>query len=181
MLTELGIGPGAELARTCRMLRNHGQDLTTRFLYHRVGFNCRMDETVAGFLLRCLPLLDRYPEERRRLAERYDQVLRDLAPAVVPLPGAPGRAVYTYVVRVHEREALREHLARSGIETAVFYQRPLHLQAAFAHLGYGLGDFPAAERLSRECLALPLYPEMEPGAVDHVAAEIARFYKGALR
>jgi dTDP-4-amino-4,6-dideoxygalactose transaminase len=182
-----GIGDGGmivtddgELARTCRMLRNHGQDLDTRFLYHLVGFNCRMDEIVAEFLLRRLPLLDGFLRERRRLAERYQQGLRDLAPAVLLPPGGfASRSVYTYVIRVRDRQALREHLARNGVETAIYYPRPLHLQPAFARLGHRPGSFPVAERLAEECLALPLHPEMDPGAVERVVAEVTRFYADA--
>jgi dTDP-4-amino-4,6-dideoxygalactose transaminase len=165
------------LATACRMLRNHGQDLEVRFLHHMVGFNCRMDEITAGFLLRRLLHLDCFLEARRRLAELYERRLRPLAPAVVPPPPVfARRAAYTYVVRATNRDALRRHLSERGVETAVYYPRPLHLQPAFAHLGYGPGDFPVAERLARECLALPLYPEMDPAEVERVADTVAEFY-----
>lgn len=80
------------------------------------------------------------------------------------------------MVRAQQREELRAHLAGQGIETAVYYPRPLHLQPAFAHLGYGPGDFPVAEQLSREALALPLHPDMAPGAAEQVVAAVSRFY-----
>ncbi|WP_274558684.1 DegT/DnrJ/EryC1/StrS family aminotransferase [Streptomyces spiramyceticus] len=166
-----------ELARTARMLRNHGQPAGKRFYHELVGFNCRMDELTAGFLLRKLPHLDRLQAERRRIADIYEAGLRPLAPALLPPPaGFDGRSVYTYVVRAQERDALRAHLAAEGIETTVYYPRPLHLQPAFAHLGHGPGDFPVAERLSREALALPLHPEMAPGAAERVVDAVTRFY-----
>lgn len=171
-----------ELGRRARMLRNHGQSLTTRFLHHEVGFNCRMDEITAGFLLRRLPHLDGFLAARRRLAEEYDRRLADLAPDVLtPLPGYDRRAVYTYVVRARARDRLREHLAADGVETVVYYPTPLHLQPAFAELGHRRGDFPVAERLAEECLALPLHPGMRPDAIERVADSIARFYGGAGR
>ncbi|GAB3862782.1 hypothetical protein GCM10029963_69800 [Micromonospora andamanensis] len=80
-----------ELATTCRMLRNHGQDLNVRFLHHLVGFNSRMDEVTALFLLRRLPHLDQFLAERRRLARQYGALLREAAPVVLTPPGtSPG-------------------------------------------------------------------------------------------
>jgi dTDP-4-amino-4,6-dideoxygalactose transaminase len=162
-----------ELAATVRALRNHGQG-AVRFRHDLVGFNSRMDEIVAGFLLRRLPTVDRQLAARRQRAERYTAAL----PAEVVAPqGFGDRAVYTYVVRVPERDRLRAYLSEHGVETVVYYPRPLHLQPAFAHLGHGPGDFPNAERLSRECLALPLYPEQPLSEVDRVAELVTRFHR----
>ncbi|MFJ5846912.1 MULTISPECIES: DegT/DnrJ/EryC1/StrS family aminotransferase [unclassified Streptomyces] len=164
------------LARTARMLRNHGQPAGKRFYHELLGFNCRMDELTAGFLLRKLPHLDRLLERRREIAAIYEEGLRPLGPALLPPPaGFEERSVYTYVVRAQQRGELRAQLAKEGIETAVYYPRPLHLQPAFAHLGHGTGDFPVAERLSRESLALPLHPDMAPGAAERVVAAVNRF------
>ena len=168
------------LARDVRMLRNHGQDVAVRFLHHQVGFNSRMDEITAAFLLQRLPRLDEFLTARRQLAEEYNQRLAQLAPQLRTPPGDFGRrAVYTYVVRAQRRDELREFLAAQGIETVVYYPRPLHLQPAFAYLGHQQGDFPVAERLARECLALPLHPGMRPGDVARVADAVERFYRGA--
>ncbi|WP_306317858.1 MULTISPECIES: DegT/DnrJ/EryC1/StrS aminotransferase family protein [unclassified Streptomyces] len=165
-----------ELARLARMLRNHGQPAGRRFHHELLGFNCRMDELTAGFLLRKLPHLDALHRRRRELAAGYEEGLRPLAPALLPPPaGFAGRSVYTYVIRSAERDALRAHLAADGIETTVYYPRPLHLQPAFAYLGHGPGDFPVAERLSREALALPLHPGMAPGAAERVVRSVTRF------
>jgi len=183
-----GIGDGGmvitdsePLATAVRMLRNHGQDLAVRFLHHRVGFNCRMDELVAGYLLRALPRLDGALASRRALASRYESRLRPLVPDVVPPPAGfggrfDGRSVYSYVVRAADRERLRAHLLRRGVQTAVYYPRPLHLQPVFASLGYRAGAFPVAERLAATSLALPLYPGLTPSEVDRVCDAIAEWY-----
>ncbi|WP_432157453.1 DegT/DnrJ/EryC1/StrS family aminotransferase [Streptomyces sp. bgisy153] len=166
-----------ELARVARMLRNHGQPAGRRFHHELLGFNCRTDELTAGFLLRKLPRLAELAERRRAVAELYEEGLRPLAPALLPPPaGFAGRSVYTYVVRAREREELRSYLAGQGIETTVYYPRPLHLQPAFAGLGHAPGDFPVAERLCREALALPLHPDMAPGAAERVVDAVQRFY-----
>jgi dTDP-4-amino-4,6-dideoxygalactose transaminase len=165
------------LAETVRALRNHGQG-SVRFRHDRVGFNSRMDEIVAGFLLRRLPTLDDQLAARRERALRYTAGLSALAPDVVVPQEFGRRAVYTYVIRAEEREALREFLAAHGVETVVYYPKPLHLQPAFAYLGHGPGDFPNAERLARECVALPLYPEQPLSEVDRVVELVGRFFRG---
>lgn len=165
------------LADTVRALRNHGQG-SVRFRHDLVGFNSRMDEIVAGFLLRRLPTLDSQLTARRARAERYTAALSALAPEVLVPHGFLDRAVYTYVVRAADRDGLRAFLAAEGVETVVYYPKPLHLQPAFAYLGHGPGDFPNAERLANECVALPLYPEQPLSEVDRVAELVARFVRG---
>ncbi|WP_189061708.1 DegT/DnrJ/EryC1/StrS family aminotransferase [Longimycelium tulufanense] len=179
-----GIGDGGmvitdheTLATACRQLRNHGMDLKVRFLHHKVGFNCRMDELVAGYLLRQLPTLDNVLEERRTLAQHYEERLRPLAPDLLPPPpDFTGRAVYTYVVRAKERARLRDHLGKVGITTEVYYPHPLHLQRVFRDLGYQRGDFPVAEQLAEESLALPLYQGLPLADVERVTDAVTEFY-----
>lgn len=181
-----GIGDGgmivtddAVIASLCRMRRNHGQDPSTRFLHHSIGWNSRMDEICAAFLLRRLPHLAPWLDRRRALANAYNTLLEPLAPELLTPPGGfEKRAVYTYVVRAQRREELCEHLRGSGIETMVYYPRPLHLQPVFAGLGHRAGEFPNAERLARECVALPLYPEMADSEVEYVASSVSEFYRG---
>lgn len=167
----------AGLATRCRMLRNHGQDGVHRFVHQSVGFNQRMDEINAAVLRM---RLGRFAAARRRraaLASRYQAALRDLAPELRLPPLRPGRQThYTYVVRSARRDDLERHLAADGIETIVYYPEPLHLQPAFAWLGHRAGDFPRAERASRESLALPLYPEMPDSHLDRVIESVLTFH-----
>lgn len=181
-----GISDGAalmtdddDLARRCRMLRNHGQDGVQRFVHHVVGFNARMDEVNAAFLARRLARYRAGLARRAEIARRYDGALGHLAPELrIPPPVAHERIHYTYVVRVRERDALERHLAARGVETVVYYPLPLHLQPVFAHLGHRAGDFPNAERASRESLALPLYPEMPDDHVEEAIAAVLAFWDG---
>lgn len=181
-----GISDGAalvtdddELARRCRMLRNHGQDGVHRFLHHAIGFNARMDEVNAAFLARRLERYRAGLARRAEIAGRYDAALAHLAPALRTPPAvAHERIHYTYVVRAQERDELERHLAARGVETVVYYPLPLHLQPVFAHLGHRPGDFPNAERASRECLALPLYPEMPDDHVEEAIAAVLAFFDG---
>ena len=80
---------------------------------------------------------------------------------------------HLYVVRAEDRDALRKYLGEQDIATGVHYPVPLHLQPAYRHLGYKPGDFPVSERIARECLSLPLFPEMTDEQQDWVVAALA--------
>jgi dTDP-4-amino-4,6-dideoxygalactose transaminase len=179
-----GIGDGgmivthhAPLGDMCRRLRNHGQDGVTRFLHHHLGWNHRMDDIMAAYLKAKLARLPALHARRRAIGEHYDAELGTLGSAVKPLASAPGeRVFYTYVIRAQRRDELRAHLLARGVETQLYYPVPLHLQPCFAYLGHVPGDFPGAETLSREALALPLYPEMTDAEVDYVIASVRSFH-----
>ena len=82
-----------------------------------------------------------------------------------------------FVICVEDRDALKEHLRRSGIPTEIYYPLPLHQQQAFAHLGYKKGDFPAAESMSARVLALPVFPEITDQQLREVVTAIAAYYR----
>lgn len=159
------------LARTVRMLRDWGQERK----YHHVlkGFNARM-EGIQGAVLRVkLKRLEAWTELRRSRARRYADRLAAFAPAL-PAEMPYARHVYhVYAVRTPEREAVQRRLADQGIQTGIHYPIPVHLQPAYADLGYRAGDFPHAERAAAEVLSLPLYPELSDDAVDRIAAAYA--------
>lgn len=166
-----------QLGTAARMLRNHGQDGRQRFVHHLVGFNCRMDELVAAFLLRRLATLDAAVQRRARIAAAYRDGLAGLRPALLPPPEVGyQRTFYTYVVRSPRRDQLRAFLLDRGIETRVYYPHPLHLQPAFASLGEPRGAFPNAEAWSREALGLPLYPELGDEQVEAVIEAVRAFH-----
>jgi len=166
-----------QLATRCRMLRNHGQDGVNRFLHHIVGFNARMDEINAALLSQRLRGYGESLAAREAIAHRYDDAFADLAPALrTPLPTTCDRVYYTYVVRADRRDELERHLAGRGIESLVYYPRPLHLQPAFAYLGHRAGDFPEAERAAAEALALPLHPRMPQDDVERVIQAVRAFH-----
>ena len=99
---------------------------------------------------------------------------------VRPAEGEPFTHVRNqYVIRVQNRDDVREFLTGCGIGTSVYYPRPLHLQPVFQDLGYGEGDLPRAEAAAREALALPMWPELTEEEVATVVAQIAEFFTGA--
>src|SRR5262249_29871291 len=130
-----------ELARKARMFRDHGQ--AKKYYHDMEGYNGRLDTIQAGFLTVKLRHLARWNEMRRAAAGRYDHLLSVFEGVIGPYCPESMRAVHhLYVIRVREREGLQAHLATADIGTGIHYPVPLHLQKAYEHLGYKLGDFP---------------------------------------
>jgi dTDP-4-amino-4,6-dideoxygalactose transaminase len=160
----------AGLAATLRCLRDWGQ--TERYVHTLQGFNYRMDALQAALLNVKLPHLDAWTEARRAHAARYDRLLAGSGLGL-PSPLPDRRHVHhVYAVQALDRDRVRERLARAGIATGVHYPRPVHLQPAYADLGYGRGDFPHAERFAAETLSLPMYPELSDAQIARVVDEL---------
>jgi dTDP-4-amino-4,6-dideoxygalactose transaminase len=163
------------LAASLRRLRVHGAD---RQYYHQViGGNFRLDALQAAVLRVKLPHLAGWSEARRRNAARYDRLFADLGLADrVTRPAAlPDRdhIFNQYVVRVPNRDGVKAHLESRHVGSAIYYPVPFHEQACFADLRYTSGQFPHAERASRETLALPIYGELTAGQQRYVVDVIA--------
>ena len=159
-----------KLADRVRLLRDHGR--TTKYEHEVEAFNARLDALQAAVLGVKLRHLEDWTEARRRFAARYDELLAGTD--VRPLsPRGDVRHVYhLYVVRVADRENLLPLLAERGVGAGVHYPIPLHLQPAYARLGFGEGSFPGAEALAREVVSLPIYAEMDEKAPEFVATAL---------
>lgn len=169
----------AALAERLRMLRVHGS--SKRYHHDILGTNSRLDALQAAILRIKLRHLDQWTTERQARADRYRQLFasRDIAPLVqVPAQSSTDfHHVYNqFTIRCSHRDELKEHLRREGIPTEIYYPLPLHLQPAFAYLGYKQGQVPEAEAASREVLSLPVYPELVEHQHELVVESIARFY-----
>lgn len=157
----------AALAERLRMLRDHGS--RERFVHELVGRNERMDGIQAALLGVKLPRLDRWNDRRRELAARYRQRLDPLSGVTCLAEREQVEHVYhLFVVRVDQRDLVRERLGAEGIGTGIHYPVPLHRQPCCAQLGYSDGAFPVAEALAAEILSLPMYPELSFEQVDRV-------------
>lgn len=174
----VAIADDEELAARIRRLRVHGAGTT--YFHDEVGINSRLDALQAAILRVRLRHLEGWNEERRIVAGRYmmlfgEKGLLDFITPPAELPG--GRHVYhQYVVRAKRRDELQKYLAERGVTTRVYYPLPLHLQHCFANLGYKKGDFPVAEALAEDVLALPMFPELLPEEQERIVSEIAGFY-----
>lgn len=167
-----------DFAGMIRRLRVHGSDRK----YHHVelGINSRLDALQAAVLAVKLPHLDRWNAARRERARCYHRLLSGIPD--ITLPPSPEEGVdpvfHLYVIRSRRRDELASFLHGRGISTGVYYPVPLHLQPCFHDLGYREGDFPEAEKASREVLALPLFPELREEEQELVSRSIGEFFQG---
>jgi dTDP-4-amino-4,6-dideoxygalactose transaminase len=156
-----------ELAARLRLLRDWGAEHKYRHVIP--GFNARLEELQAAILRVKLAELEGWTEARRAHAARYRELLAGAA-VELPVEAAGRRHVYhVFAIRHPERDRLARDLAAEGVATGVHYPIPVHLQPAYADLGYAEGDFPVAERAAREVLSLPMYPELRPDQVEAIA------------
>lgn len=163
------------MAARMKMIRDHGQ---AKKYYHDIeGYNGRLDSIQAGWLSVKLRHLAKWNESRRNLAHRYHQLFAEVRDSVVlPMEAPWTKGVYhLYVVRVQDREAMQARLAEAGIATGIHYPIPLHQQKAYQQLGHKAGDFPVTERVAREIVSLPMFPQLLPAQQDEVAAAVKEF------
>lgn len=162
------------LFEKARLLRNLGSK--QKYNHEIVGYNSRLDTLQAAFLSVKLPYVKTWNEERRRIAHRYNHNLASCKSIRLPLHTS-NSVFHVYVIQTSERNALQHALQQKNIQTLIHYPTPIHLQPAFKSLGYGLGDFPVAEKLSQEVLSLPLYVGMTNDEIDYVCESILQFYQ----
>jgi dTDP-4-amino-4,6-dideoxygalactose transaminase len=169
----------ADLARRARLLAGYGEPWREsmagpdgRLTIVAEGYHTHLDLLQAAVLRVKLRFVGSWIARRRQNAGLYDRLLGE-SPVTTPLV-PPGRThVYrNYVVRVPRRDAVRADLAGHGVETALLYVPPLHLQPVYRDLGYGPGSLPVTERAAEELLCLPVYPELSSTALERVAAEL---------
>ena len=162
-------------ATRARSLRVHGS--TQQYFHDEVGFNYRMEGIQGAVLGVKLRHLDKWTQGRRRVAKRYFEVLAN-TPLQLPREADYAESVYhCFVVRDPRRDDLKKHLEEHKIGCGLHYPLPLHLQKCYASLGYKAGDFPVAEKAARECLSLPIYPELAEEQIQRVAEVIRDFFK----
>lgn len=158
----------AEIAERVRAFRDHGQ---IRKNHHQfIGWNARMDGIQAAVLGAKLPHLDQWNEQRQAIARHYNRLLENATDVVLPQVAVNRESVFhLYAIRSRGRDALAAALRAEDIHCGIHYPVPLHLQPAFAHLGYLRGAFPIAERCADQVLSLPMYPELRPEQIESVA------------
>ena len=160
-----------ELAHFVKKLRVHGSE--PKYYHSIIGYNSRLDTIQAAILRVKLKYLDGWTKGRQRIAETYNQLLKEYGlDDKIILPQKKendSTCVYhQYVVRVQNRDKVKSFLKDKGIITAVYYPLPLHLQDCYSNLGYKEGDLPVAERASQEVLALPIDPMLSEEEIEYV-------------
>jgi dTDP-4-amino-4,6-dideoxygalactose transaminase len=148
-----------DLRTKAQVLRDHGQ--AAKYLHSMIGWNARMDGIQAAVLSVKLRRLASANEARRVHARLYNELLADEPRVVRPVVGPDNtHAYHIYAVRVPDRDGVLQRMATRGVNCAIHYPVPIHLQKAYAFLGLGPGSFPVAEQCAKEFLSLPMYPEL---------------------
>jgi dTDP-4-amino-4,6-dideoxygalactose transaminase len=160
----------SELAQRMALLRDWGQE--SKYRHVLPGFNYRMDAIQGAVLNVKMDYIEKWTEMRRRIADQYAYLLADTR-CQAPAPPPHCRHVYhVYAIRVANRDRVQELLNSGHIVTGIHYPVPVHLQTAYADLGYGLGDLPVTEMVADEFLSLPIYAELQRNQIEEIVAEL---------
>lgn len=159
-----------DYARTIRMLRDWGSEKKYQHLLK--GYNYRMEGLQGAILGVKLRHLEPWTEARRAHARRYCDLLA-ASEVRLPLEAADLRHVYhAFTIRSSDRDRLQTTLAAAGVQTAIHYPVPIHMQPAYSDLGYLAGDFSQAEMAAKEVLSLPIFPEISESQIEQVATAV---------
>lgn len=163
------------LATNVRLLRDHGS--AQKYHHEILGFNFRLDALQAAVLNVKLKYLNQWNSQRQKLVANYNQLLQDL-PLILPnnIDNFTNLVYHLYVVRTKLRDPLQRFLSDQRIGCGIHYPIPIHLQPAYKFLGYKVGDFPITEKLAKEILSLPLYPELTDRQQNFVINKIKEFF-----
>lgn len=172
------------LAKKFKMIRDHGMD--KKYYHEMYGHNYRMEGIQGAVLGVKLKHLQDWTDDRRKVAAKYRELLKDVEQIILPKEMDYAKHVYhLFVVQVENvkgetrnerRDELQKFLTENGIATGLHYPIPLHLQPCFAHLGYKKGDFPVAEELAEQGLSLPMYAELSDEQIEYVVGKIKEFF-----
>jgi perosamine synthetase len=166
------------LAKKIEKLRDCGR--ASKYLHDIIGYTSRLNTSNAAIGRIQLRHLDAWNERRRAIANSYHDALRGLQG--ISLPPMPGKGIepvyHLYAIRCKDRDRLFEFLASKGIDCAVHYPTPIHLQPVIQQMyGYKEGAFPKSETLSKEMLSIPMFPSMKDDDVSRVIEEIQGFFR----
>ena len=156
-----------------KQLRDQGQ--SAKYLHERVGYNYRLEAIQGAVLGVKLKHLDDWTAARRRHAQVYSSELADTGLRLLAEPEACKSVFHIFPLFTEQRDKLRKHLEANGISSGIHYPIPVHMQRGFNNLGYKEGDLPQTEKVCREVLSLPMYPELADETVMQIAASVRQF------
>jgi dTDP-4-amino-4,6-dideoxygalactose transaminase len=162
-----------DTAKRLEMLRNYGQQEKYQHMFR--GYNRRLDTLQAAVLRVKVKYLEKWNAARRQNANRY-RLLLEKSGVITPNEASYAESVWhLYVIRVNERDALKDYLASRGISCGIHYPIPIHLQPAYRDLGYKKGDFPVTEDYAQRIISLPMYAELTRELMGVVAQGVLEF------
>jgi dTDP-4-amino-4,6-dideoxygalactose transaminase len=162
-----------DTAKRLEMLRNYGQQEKYQHMFR--GYNRRLDTLQAAVLRVKLKYLEKWNADRRQNANQYGLLL-EKSEVITPNEASYAESVWhLYVIRVNQRDALKDYLTSRGISCGIHYPIPIHLQPAYRDLGYQKGDFPVTEDYAQRIISLPMYAELTPELMRFVAQGVLEF------
>lgn len=165
-----------DLYKKAKSYRTHGS--TKKYHHDYIGYNSRLDTLQAAILNVKLSYIDNAIKKREKHAKKYREMLNDIEQIKLPVIKDGNKEInYVFCIKAEKRDSLEEYLKSKNIGISIYYPVPLHLQKCFEYLGYKEGDFPIAEKLCKNVLALPMFPELTEDEVFYVCACIWEFYK----
>ncbi|MDD5618370.1 MAG: DegT/DnrJ/EryC1/StrS family aminotransferase, partial [Candidatus Omnitrophica bacterium] len=167
-----------KLYRKLLELRDCGRS-KKRYLHNIIGYNSRLDNIQASYLRLKLKQINKWTDARIHNANIYSKPLKETKGLVAPfVPKDFKHVFHVYSIRTKKRKKLMQEFSRNKIPCSVFYPLPLHLQKANRYLGYKRGDFPVAEKISKEILAIPVHPNLKKEDVVKIVSIIKRVQNG---
>ena len=163
-----------EIADKVRALGNYGSD----YKYHHIykGTNSRLDELQSALLRVKLPNLDKWNNDRKRIAKRYlTEIKNDLITLPLPITDDYDHIYHVFVIRCDKRDMLEKYLSSKGIGTVKHYPISMHLQKAYEDLNIPEGALPIAEEISKTVLSIPIYYGMTDDEISYVIKMINEF------
>lgn len=167
-----------EYVKLAKRFRHHGQNEKTRYEYHDLGYNYRMMDLQAAIALAQLRKIDEFTDKRIKNAELLTKRLKKIGWVKVPFVKKNVKHVFhQYTIKVDEkiRDDLIKHLNNEGVVCGVYYPKPLHMHPFFTKLGYKKGDFPIAEKLSKQVISLPVHPSVSEEDIDKIIKVLSEF------
>jgi dTDP-4-amino-4,6-dideoxygalactose transaminase len=164
-----------EVGRLVAKLRDHGR--ISKYDSDMIGYGERLDALQAAILDAKLKHLKNWTAKRKAHALEYNKLFAGTKIGTPFEDKNCKHVYYMYEIRVNKRDELMKYLEEQGIGTGIHYPIPLHLQGALSYLGYKEGDFPNAEKQSKEILSIPMYPELTIEQIHYVAEKIKEFFR----
>ncbi|HEY4662905.1 MAG TPA: DegT/DnrJ/EryC1/StrS family aminotransferase [Candidatus Humimicrobiaceae bacterium] len=164
----------AELDHKLKLLRNYGQE--KRYFSIVKGFNSRLDEIQAAILRFKLKKLDFWNELRIKIAKKYSDSFSGSGIICPKLNDDSKHVFHLYVARVKDRDCFINYLEKNGIGVFIHYPIPVHLQQAYKELNVKEGSLPVTEKVSKEIVSIPIYPELEESEIGYIISKIKEYF-----
>jgi len=166
-----------EFSELCKRFRHHGQSEKTRYEYYDLGYNYRMMDIQAAIGLEQLKKIDDFTNKRIGNAKRLSEGLSKIDQIKVPFVKQGVKHVFhQYTIRAEKRDNLMNYLKENGVGCGIYYPKPLHMHPCFVKFGYKEGDFPVAEKASKEVLSLPVHPSLTEEDINRIIKTVGEFY-----